>query len=50
MSRMTAGVGAFESPDVGGPSRYLEHMFLTSRKNFRNSEVRTYGIIYEKST
>ena len=36
MRRMTTGVGALESPDVGGPSRYLEHMFLTFRKNFQS--------------
>ena len=36
MRRMTARVGAFESPDLGGPFRYLKHILLSSRKFFRD--------------
>ena len=36
MRRMTMNVGAFESPDLGGPSRYPEHVSLTSRKFFKD--------------
>ena len=43
MSRMTTGVGAFESPDVGGPSRYLEHMF--SRTNNLNYKYQSWDPI-----
>ena len=36
MRRMAMGVGAFESPDLGAPSRYLKH----TPKNFSQaSEV-----------
>ena len=35
MRRMAMGVGAFESPDPGAPSRYLKHILLSSRKFFR---------------
>ena len=35
MCRMAMGVGAFESPDPGAPSRYLKHILLSSRKFFR---------------
>ena len=35
MRRMAMGVSAFESPDLGAPSRYLKHILLSSRKNFR---------------
>ena len=31
---MIMKVGAFESPDQGGPSRYPEHMSSTPRKFF----------------
>ena len=27
---MAKGVGAFESPDLGAPSRYLKHILLRS--------------------
>ena len=39
MRRMAEGVGAFESPDLGAPSRYLKHILLSSRKNLEVSEV-----------
>ena len=35
MRRMAMGVGVFESPDPGAPSRYLKHILLSSRKFFR---------------
>ena len=35
MRRLAMGVGAFESPDLGAPSRYLKYMLLNSRKIFR---------------
>ena len=34
MCHMITGVGAFESPDQEGPSRYLKHISLTSRNVF----------------
>ena len=39
MRRLTMGVGAFESPDLGAPSRYLKHILLSSRKILEASEV-----------
>ena len=39
MRRMAMGVGAFESPDPGAPSRYLKHILLSSRKFLEASEV-----------
>ena len=38
MRRMAMGVGAFESPDPGAPSRYLKHILLRSRKIFGEAE------------
>ena len=35
MRRMVTRVGALESPDPGGPFKYLEHVHRTSRKFFR---------------
>ena len=34
MRRMTMNVGAFESPDLGGPSRYPQRIPYTPRKVF----------------
>ena len=42
MRRTTTRVGALESPDLGGPYRYLEHMLLTSRNFLETSEVKEY--------
>ena len=39
MRRMAMGVGAFESPDLGAPSRYLKHILLSSRNFLDASEV-----------
>ena len=43
MRRMTARIGAFESPDLGGPSRYLKHILLSSRKFLGTSEVEEFS-------
>ena len=40
MRRMFMEVNAFESPDLGAPSRYLKHILLNSRKNFRDLSSR----------
>ena len=39
---MTTRVGALQSPDVLEASRYLEHMFTTSKKFLQASEVKTF--------
>ena len=39
MRCLVMGVGSFESPGLGAPSRYLKHILLNSRKIFRTSEV-----------
>ena len=39
MRRLAMGVDAFESPDLGEPSRYLKHILLNSRKFLEASEV-----------
>ena len=36
---MTINDGAFESPDPSGPSRYPEHICMTSRKFLQGCEV-----------
>ena len=43
MRRMTARVGAFESADLGGPSRYLKHILLSSGKFLGTSEVEEFS-------
>ena len=39
MHLLAMGAGAFESPDLGAPSRYLKHILLNSRKILDSSEV-----------
>ena len=39
MRRLAMGVGAFESSDLGAPSRYMKHILLSSRNFFDASEV-----------
>ena len=43
MRCMTARVDAFESADLGGPSRYLKHILLSSRKFLGASEVEEFS-------
>ena len=40
---MAMGVDACESPDLGGPSRYLKHILLSSRKFLGTSEVKEFS-------
>ena len=43
MRRMTTRVNAFESPNLGGPSRYLKHILSSSRKFLETSEVEEFS-------
>ena len=47
MRRLAMGVGAFENPYLGAPSRYLEHILLNSRKILRGLWSRR---IYSKNS